>query len=125
LDAPPVQYVKASDGYDIAYTACGSGLPLVHLPVVFNYFSLQWRSGIRREPFEALAERFRLYLYDGRGQGLSSRGSKSQISIESLESDLNAVLGLVEGSRSSSSDHQQPGSLRCATLRDTPSALPH
>jgi pimeloyl-ACP methyl ester carboxylesterase/DNA-binding CsgD family transcriptional regulator len=99
MDAPPVQYVRTSDGYDIAYAVCGEGVTVVYLPLLFNHFSLQWRSSIRGPTFSALSERFRLIVYDGRGQGSSSRGLRDTITIEDLGLDLDAVLGRLEEPR--------------------------
>ena len=58
MDAPPVQYVRTSDGYDIAYGISGSGRLLVRLPVVWNHFSLQWNPALLGPEFEAFASRF-------------------------------------------------------------------
>jgi hypothetical protein len=33
MDAPPVQYVTTSDGYDIAYGVSGEGPLLIHVPL--------------------------------------------------------------------------------------------
>jgi DNA-binding NarL/FixJ family response regulator len=99
MDAPPVQYVKTSDGVSLAYAVTGKGRTLVHLPILWSHFSLQWRTGIRRLYFEGLAERFQLVLYDGRGQGLSTRGLGGELPLESLDADLEAVVRLLKASR--------------------------
>jgi hypothetical protein len=44
MDAPPVQYVKTSDGLAIAYTDSGEGIPLVNLPLQFNHVQLAWQT---------------------------------------------------------------------------------
>ena len=92
MDSPPVQYVKTSDGYDIAYTISGEGRPLVLLPNAWSHIQLFWRLGWRRSLFEALAARFRLIQFDGRGQGLSKRGLGPEHSRESYCLDLDAVV---------------------------------
>ncbi len=99
MDPPPVQYVTTSDGYSIAYGVCGAGVVVVELPVIWNHFSLQWTTGIRRAEFEGLASQFQLVLYDGRGQGLSDRGLHTVPPIEEFESDLDAVVGCLTAKR--------------------------
>jgi DNA-binding CsgD family transcriptional regulator/pimeloyl-ACP methyl ester carboxylesterase len=95
MDAPPVRYVTTSDGISLAYAIVGDGLPLIHLPMIFSHFSQWWGTGLRRAQFEALAERFQLLLYDGRGQGMSTRGIPSDLTLESLDAELETVAALV------------------------------
>jgi len=94
MDAPPVQYVTTSDGWSIAYTVCGEGPSLIHMPYPWSDVQLHWqeRHGLRRFR-EQLARRFTLVCYDGRGQGMSSRGLPEHLSLDDLERDLEAVLG--------------------------------
>ena len=90
MDAPPVQYVTTSDGYDIAYMVCGSGPPLVLMPSPINHLRHLW---LARNPiFSALAGYFRLILYDSRGQGLSTRGTTPTVSADDYCRDLEAVV---------------------------------
>jgi hypothetical protein len=64
MDAPPVQYVKTSDGYSIAYAVQGEGMPLVVAPAGFSHVQLNWKNRFfvptRPSMFEVLADRFRL-----------------------------------------------------------------
>lgn len=99
MDAPPVQYVTTSDGVSIAYAIVGNGMPLIHIPIVWSNFSLQWTTGINRTAFEALAQRFQLVLYDGRGSGMSTRGISGEMSLDHIEADLDAVAGQLEAPR--------------------------
>ena len=92
MEPPPVQFARTSDGYSIAYGVCGQGFPLVAVPVVWNHFSLQWKTGIRRQQFDAFASRYKLILYDSRGQGLSSRGLAESLSVDDFVLDLEAVV---------------------------------
>jgi pimeloyl-ACP methyl ester carboxylesterase/DNA-binding CsgD family transcriptional regulator len=94
MNAPPVQYVRTSDGYDIAYGVTGSGTALLHLPFLFQHFSLFW-STVRGPALSALAERFRLYVYDGRGQGSSTRGLNESLTLDDLARDLDSVVSRV------------------------------
>jgi pimeloyl-ACP methyl ester carboxylesterase len=92
MDAPPVQYVSTSDGYDIAYAVCGQGLPLVRVPSVFGHFTLQWNRGVLARHFQALSENFRLVLFDCRGQGASTRGLSATTSLDDYVRDLELLV---------------------------------
>ena len=43
MNVPPVQYVTTSDGYDIAYTVCGEGRPLILGPGPVHSLNWMWR----------------------------------------------------------------------------------
>jgi pimeloyl-ACP methyl ester carboxylesterase/DNA-binding CsgD family transcriptional regulator len=93
MDAPPVQYVKTSDGYSIAYAVSGEGRPLVFVPQPMSHIQILWTEDTWVRPWLAgLAERFQLIQYDGRGQGLSTRGLSESFSISDLTRDLEAVV---------------------------------
>jgi DNA-binding CsgD family transcriptional regulator len=94
MDVPPVQYVRTSDGYDIAYGVAGSGTALVYLPLLFQHFSLFW-STVSGPALSAMAERFKVYIYDGRGQGSSTRGLDESLTLDDLERDLDSVVSRV------------------------------
>ena len=94
MDAPPVQYVKTSDGFNIAFSVSGEGRPVVLVPPLFNHLQLRWRGpvGLAR----GLAARFQLVRFDGRGTGMSTRG----LEVEEFENthlvrDLEAVVDYV------------------------------
>jgi DNA-binding CsgD family transcriptional regulator/pimeloyl-ACP methyl ester carboxylesterase len=90
MDAPPVQYVRTSDGFDIAYSVTGTGRPLVLLPwLIYDIRSL-WSS--RRSWMEGLASRFRFVQLDFRGRGLSSRGLSPGHGAIDYVTDLSAVV---------------------------------
>ena len=93
MQAPPVRYTRTSDGYDIAYTVCGAGPALVCALGIFNHVQLTWERAESTGPWlEALAQHFRLIHYDGRGQGLSTRGLEGLDSMATLCRDLEAVV---------------------------------
>jgi len=92
MDVPPVQYVKTSDGYSIAYTMRGEGPPLVCLPFVFSHAQAVWSDSSASPLLRALASRFRVVYYDSRGQGLSQRGLPPDTSMDAFRLDLRAVL---------------------------------
>jgi DNA-binding CsgD family transcriptional regulator/pimeloyl-ACP methyl ester carboxylesterase len=92
MDAPPVQYAKTRDGFDIAYSVCGEGYPFVMMPLHFSHIQLYWTQETFMLPWlQGLAERFQFIQYDGRGQGMSTRGLPEEISATVVEQDLEAV----------------------------------
>jgi DNA-binding NarL/FixJ family response regulator len=95
MDPPPVQYVQTSDGYSIAYGISGEGPLLIHVPTLFSHFSTMWS----RLYFGALAARFRLVLYDSRGQGLSSRGLPESHALADYTRDLEAIVARLGARR--------------------------
>jgi pimeloyl-ACP methyl ester carboxylesterase/DNA-binding CsgD family transcriptional regulator len=92
MEAPPVQYVTTSDGYDIAYTVCGEGEPFVFLPTWTNHARQTWASPLIGGLLEALAQRYRLVNYDARGMGLSTRGLPQDLTLDMYFLDLETVL---------------------------------
>lgn len=92
MQAPGVQYVTTSDGYDIAYTVSGEGFPFVFMPWPFNNVSQIWDTRFGRPMLSALARRFRLIQYDSRGQGMSTRGMPEYHALEHYALDLEAVV---------------------------------
>ena len=93
MNAPPVQYVRTTDGYDIAYSVSGQGRPLVFLPQTMSHIQMYWTEDTWVRPWlTRLAERFQLVQYDGRGQGLSRRGLPDTFSLYDEELDLEAVV---------------------------------
>src|SRR3972149_4278618 len=75
MELPPVQYVTTSDGFNIAYAAVGTGRPFVFAPLPFSDLGYYAKAPADEFPMlEGLATRFRLVLFDGRGQGMSTRG---------------------------------------------------
>jgi pimeloyl-ACP methyl ester carboxylesterase len=92
MDAPPVEYVTTSDGYNIAYGVSGAGRPLVFVPFSLPHVQLSWQHPLLRPWLEGLAMRFRLVQYDLRGTGMSTRGLSSDQRMADLQLDLDAVL---------------------------------
>ncbi len=92
MDAPPVAYVRTTDGYDIAYSVSGEGLPLIFVPGQFSHLRDYWyATGMHGTWAQGLAARFRQLRFDGRGQGMSTRDLGEGQTIESLGRDLEAV----------------------------------
>nr|AHZ45593.1 putative prolyl aminopeptidase [uncultured bacterium] len=89
MDAPPVQYVKTSDGYNIAYAVSGQGPPLIFPSPNLHSLQQLWR--FFPDWLEGLASRFRLIQYDSRGEGMSTRGLPEAIEIDDFTKDVEAL----------------------------------
>jgi DNA-binding CsgD family transcriptional regulator/pimeloyl-ACP methyl ester carboxylesterase len=97
MDAPPVQYVTTSDGCSIAYAVSGKGRPYVFMPQPISHIQLYWRAQtFMIHWLEMLADRFCLVQYDGRGQGMSTRGLSPGSSPPDFERDLEAVVDRLQ-----------------------------
>ena len=93
MDAPPVQYVRTSDGYDIAYCVSGEGRPLIFMwDMPLGCAELLWKSSTMRTFFEPMASRFRLVQFDSRGSGNSTRNLREGHTCEDYVLDLEAVV---------------------------------
>jgi DNA-binding CsgD family transcriptional regulator/pimeloyl-ACP methyl ester carboxylesterase len=100
MDAPPVQYVRTSDGYDIAYTVTGQGVPFVYMPEIFFHCGESaWSSPAVRTFWKPLTERFELVQYDARGGGNSSRGLRTDHSVDHWVLDCETVVDRLRLSR--------------------------
>jgi pimeloyl-ACP methyl ester carboxylesterase len=92
MEPPSIRYATTSDGYRIAYCVSGAGLPLVLMPQPHSHLRHLWHTKYQRSFFEALAQRYLLVQYDGRGQGLSDRGLSDDFAIADYLLDLQAVI---------------------------------
>jgi pimeloyl-ACP methyl ester carboxylesterase/DNA-binding CsgD family transcriptional regulator len=92
MDAPPIQYVKTSDGYNIAYAVTGEGLPMVLLPAAFSHVRNDWSMAANQPLFLPLTQRYRLARFDVRGHGMSTRGLPDDLSMDDYLRDLEAVV---------------------------------
>lgn len=87
-----VDYARTSDGVTIAFTAFGSGPPLVILPPVpFSNFLAEWQVPMYTSAYRKLGSRFRVIQFDGRGTGHSQR-DVTDLSLDAMVRDLEAVL---------------------------------
>jgi len=96
MDAPPVQYVTTSDGYDIAYAVCGSGPPIMVLPGAFEHVQLAWEYPVLGSWLRALAARFTAVQLDLRGAGMSSRNLGPDFKFDHFQRDVEAVVDRVK-----------------------------
>ena len=97
MQQSPARYVRTADGFDIAYSMAGEGLPLVIMPAVGAPMSGSWE----RFPawFEPISQRYTVVQYDSRGQGLSGRGLPARLTRQDLQQDLIAVVDHLRLSR--------------------------
>jgi DNA-binding CsgD family transcriptional regulator/pimeloyl-ACP methyl ester carboxylesterase len=97
MEPPSVQYTTTPDGFNIAFGVSGTGTPLVFLPLTFSHVQLAWSEGtVLSQWLQGLAERFRLVQYDGRGQGLSTRGLPRRHNSSHELLDLEAVIARLD-----------------------------
>jgi pimeloyl-ACP methyl ester carboxylesterase/DNA-binding CsgD family transcriptional regulator len=98
MNPPPVQYVRTSDGYDIAYRVLeGAGPPLVFVPPPLIDIDRVWQWF--PDWMEGLAKRFRLIQYDLRGQGFSTRNLPAETTMDGFYRDLEAVVARAGAER--------------------------
>jgi DNA-binding CsgD family transcriptional regulator/pimeloyl-ACP methyl ester carboxylesterase len=90
MNAPPVQYIKTSDGYNIAYCTSGHGQTLIFVPPGFMNVRLLWEH--YPDWMQGLSERFNVVVYDHRGEGLSTRGLPPETALEDFERDLHTLV---------------------------------
>jgi DNA-binding CsgD family transcriptional regulator/pimeloyl-ACP methyl ester carboxylesterase len=96
MDAPPVQYVKTSDDYNIAFGVSGSGPPLVLLPGAYAHVQLSWQYQILQSWLEGLATRFRVIQIDERGAGMSQRDLPDEFDYRDYVHDVEAVISRLD-----------------------------
>ncbi|MGZ4258403.1 MAG: alpha/beta fold hydrolase [Gaiellaceae bacterium] len=95
---PDVRYAR-SGGAAIAYQVVGEGdIDLVYVPDYVSNLVYGWESPYWRRFYDALAESFRLILFDKRGTGLSDLGGHYP-ALETRMEDLHAVLDAAGSER--------------------------
>ena len=90
MNAPPVQYVTTSDGYDIAYRVTGSGTPLVLASI--QLATIEVARQLFPQWLEGLAQRFQLVQFDCRGEGYSTRNLPDGLTTADFGLDIAAVI---------------------------------
>ena len=95
---PQIQYVKTSDGVNIAYYTIGQGPALLYLVLPRSHLEVEWQIDPMRMAITAAAQRSTFVRLDPRGCGLSDR-DPDDFALDSLVLDIEAVvdrLGLDE-----------------------------
>jgi pimeloyl-ACP methyl ester carboxylesterase/DNA-binding CsgD family transcriptional regulator len=89
METPPIRFVTTRDGYRIAYIDAGTGQPFVFMPHPFSDVEAMWSEPSIVQPWlHGLKERFRLIAFDARGQGASTRGLPSNVTMDDFDRDL-------------------------------------
>ena len=88
---PRIQFVRTSDGIDVAYWELGQGPVLVSVSLPSSHVQREWQMPGWRAVFESVAQFWRFVRYDPRGLGLSNRDVE-EFSIDALVRDLEAVV---------------------------------
>lgn len=86
-----IQFCKASDGVNLAYSSVGSGPALVKAANWMNHLELDWQSPVWRHLLHELARDQRVIRYDERGTGLSDRNAED-LSFDAFVDDLESVI---------------------------------
>ena len=88
---PRIQYAQTADGVSIAFWTLGTGMPLVHSPLLYSHIQMEWQLPECRRWYERLAEKRKLVRYDPRGWGLSERNA-THYPLDAAMLDLQAVV---------------------------------
>ena len=91
LPEQQVRYCTAGDGTRLAWSAVGSGMPLVKTANWLNHIEFDWQSPVWRHWLRELTRENCLIRYDERGNGLSDWDTP-QLSFEDFVDDLETVV---------------------------------
>ena len=88
---PHIQYVRTSDGVNLAYFMMGEGSPpIVMMDVVYSHLQAEWNDPEQRRVYETITGITTLVRYDHRGFGMSDRGV--EMSMDGFVLDLETVV---------------------------------
>jgi pimeloyl-ACP methyl ester carboxylesterase/AraC-like DNA-binding protein len=91
LPEQEVRFCTATDGTRLAWSAVGSGMPLVKTANWLNHIEFDWQSPVWRHWLRELTKENCLIRYDERGNGLSDWHT-ADLSFEAFVEDLEAVV---------------------------------
>lgn len=91
LPEQQVRYCTAADGTRLAWSAVGSGFPLVKTANWLNHIEFDWRSPVWRHWLAELTRENCLIRYDERGNGLSDWDTPA-LSFDAFVDDLETVI---------------------------------
>jgi pimeloyl-ACP methyl ester carboxylesterase/AraC-like DNA-binding protein len=91
LPEQQVRYCTAGDGTRLAWSAVGSGMPLVKTANWLNHIEFDWQSPVWRHWLKELTRENCLVRYDERGNGLSDWDTP-KLSFEAFVDDLETVV---------------------------------
>ncbi len=95
LPPPTVRYVRTPDGVNLAWSALGSGAPLLKTSSFLTHLEHDHESPVWRHWVQALSARARYIRYDQRGNGLSDR-EVEEIGFDAFLRDLEWVIDALE-----------------------------
>lgn len=90
-----IHFCTAPDGTRIAYSAVGSGPPLVKTANWMSHLEFEWESPLLRHWLTELSRQRRLIRYDARGNGLSDRKA-ADLSLDAFVADLETVAATID-----------------------------
>ena len=91
LPAQQVRYCAARDGTRLAWSAVGSGSPLLKTANWLNHIEFDWQSPVWRSWLRELTRQYCLIRYDERGNGMSD-WNVPDLSFEAMVDDLETVV---------------------------------
>jgi len=91
LPQQQVRYCTSGDGTRLAWSAVGSGFPLVKTANWLNHIQFDWQSPVWRHWLRELTSENCLVRYDERGNGLSDWDTP-ELSFEAFVDDLETVV---------------------------------
>lgn len=90
LDDAPIRFATSADGVRLAWTASGTGPPMLKAPSWISNIEMEARSLIFTPFYRWLGEWVRLVRFDQRGTSLSDRVT-GRLSIDDMVEDMRAV----------------------------------
>ncbi|MBU3028538.1 alpha/beta fold hydrolase [Paracoccus marinaquae] len=90
LDDEPIRFATSADGVRLAWTASGSGPPMLKAPSWISNIEMEAQSLIFSRFYRWLGERVRLIRFDQRGTSMSDR-VEGVLSIDDMVEDMRAV----------------------------------
>jgi pimeloyl-ACP methyl ester carboxylesterase len=91
MPLPPVRFVTADDGVQLAYTVYGKGPPLLWAAHWLTHLELDWESPVWRHLVELFARHHTLIRYDERGCGLSDWTDRG-FELDTWVRDVGAIV---------------------------------
>ncbi len=119
-----IRFCTAGDGIRIAYSAAGSGPPLVKTANWLNHLEYEWESPVWRHWIAEISKRCLLVRYDGRGCGLSD-WNVPDLSFDAWVRDQESVVDAVGVERFALLGISQGGAVAAAYAARHPERVSH
>ena len=119
-----IRFCTTADGVNLAYSFTGSGPVIVRVLNHFTHLEMEWELQDLRRFWEALAERFTVVRFDGRGMGLSDPYT-GNFTEETRQLDLAAVLGAMGADRAALLGTSEGGWTAAQYVLDHPDRITH